>query len=75
VDLAGVARHAVTARRRWKIHGLSLIVIRLALLSAVVAVLTGWLVAAAAVVVVALLPAWFSLFWAVRADRSSALRV
>lgn len=76
VDLVAVARHAVAARRRWKIHGYALIVIRLALLSAVAAAaLTGWLAAAAAIVVAALLAAWFSLFWALRADRSSALRV
>src|ERR1700733_6887327 len=75
VDLAAVARHAVAARRRWKIHASVLNLIRLALLSAVaVAVLASWL-AAAALAVAALAGAWFNLFWALRADRSSALRV
>jgi hypothetical protein len=75
VDLIAVARHAAQAQRRWKIHAYALVVIRLTLVLAVaVVVLTGWLAAAAGIFVAALLAAWFSLFWALRASRLAALR-
>lgn len=76
VDLLAVARHAVAAHRRWAIHAYVLNVIRVALLLAlVVAVLIGWLAAAAVLAAAALFGAWFNLLWALRADRLSALRV
>lgn len=75
VDLAAVARHAAAAQRRWNIHGYTLIVIRLALAGAVVvAVLTGWLAAAAGIAGAAVAAAWFSLFWVLRAGHLAALR-
>jgi hypothetical protein len=78
VNLACTARHAVLAQRRRSFRETAFMVLRLLLLAGIAAGLVFRSVAVAvavAVLAVVLVAAWGVLFWNVRADGLSALRV